>query len=84
MITEAEAARIALTSAYQDAVNRTRAEAAAPELLAALEAMLKHAEGTNTAFYGTGTTKALRAAFLGQKEIMQAARAALAKAKGVS
>lgn len=44
----------------------------------ALKAMLLHCEGTNSAFYGAGNSKAMRAAFTGQKEIMQYARAALA------
>ena len=56
--------------------------AAAPELLATLETLLENAEQTNTAFYVNGTTKALRAAFQGQKDKIREARAAIAKAKG--
>ena len=51
-------------------------------LVTALEGLLKHCEGTNTAFYVINKTSALREAFQGQKECMQAARVALAKAKG--
>ena len=53
--------------------------AAAPEMVELLAAMLKHAEGTNVAFYGVGKRNAMIKAFAGQKELMQAARALLAK-----
>jgi hypothetical protein len=56
--------------------------AAAPELLEALELLLESSARTNEAFYVHGTRKALRAAFTGQKELLQKVRAAIAKAKG--
>lgn len=53
---------------------------AAPDLLAALKGLLESAERTNKAFYVDGKAAALRTAFTGQRELMQAARAAIAKA----
>ena len=54
--------------------------AAVPKLLSTLAALLKHSEGTNLAFYGKGTAKAMKEAMNGQKELLQAARAAIADA----
>ena len=56
--------------------------AAAPELLAALQAVEKRLTDCANAFYGAGTTKALRAAFDGWKADIAPARAAIAKATG--
>lgn len=58
--------------------------AAAPKLAAALEELLAHCEGTNNAFYLSNRLGDLRNAFKGQKERMQAARAALLEARGQS
>lgn len=54
--------------------------AAAPELLAALQNLLAHSSNVNTAFYGIGKPKAVKAAMEGQRELLQAAREAIAKA----
>ena len=50
------------------------------ELLDALRTLLRHVEGINHAFYVEGKPKALRAAMEGQRELLQQARAAIAKA----
>lgn len=50
------------------------------ELVASLTSLLKHSEGTNHAFFVAGKRSALQTAFAGQKELLQQARAALAKA----
>lgn len=52
---------------------------AAPALLKALKALLEHSCEVNTAFYGKGTSKALRAAMEGQRELLQQARAAISE-----
>lgn len=56
--------------------------AAAPDLLAALDGLTRHSENINRAFYVEGTAKAMRPAMQGQKELLQAARAAIARANG--
>lgn len=56
--------------------------AALPELLAALQAVEKRLTGCANAFYGAGTSKALRAAFADWKADIAPARAAIAKALG--
>lgn len=56
--------------------------AAAPELLAALEALLESGEKTNRAFYVDGKKSALLIAFEGQTVLLQNARDAIRKAKG--
>lgn len=53
---------------------------AAPDLLAALAALVKYGEAINHAFYGVGSAKAMKAAMEGQRELLEAARAAIAKA----
>lgn len=78
VIDEASGRNVAVTYDAADAP----LVAAAPDLLDALDRLLRHCEGTNTAFYVTNKPAALREAFKGQKEAMQAARAALAKARG--
>ena len=50
------------------------------ELLDALRTLLRHVEGINHAFYVEGKPKALRAAMEGQRELLQQARATIAKA----
>lgn len=55
---------------------------AAPDLLEALKALVAHGSAVNTAFYVDGTSKAMKAAMQGQKELLQAARAAISKATG--
>lgn len=77
----AQVATDQLTVESRDEAN-ARLIAAAPDLLTTIEGLLAHCAGTNAAFYGSGKSKDLRAAFTGQKELMQAARAAIAKAKG--
>jgi hypothetical protein len=54
--------------------------AAAPDLLQALTTLLAHSANVNTAFYGSGKPKDVRAAMDGQKPLLQQARAAIAKA----
>ena len=62
------------------AKSNARLIAAAPEMLAALKALTEHSSGTNTAFFVKGTSKAMHAAMQGQKALLDAARAAIAKA----
>lgn len=50
-------------------------------LVSAAEVLLAHCERVNTAFYGTGTRKALQEAFVGQKEHMETLRIFLRAAK---
>lgn len=56
--------------------------AAAPELLEALKDLLKHSEKVNYAYYVENRSKALMTAMQGQKELLQNARTAIAKAIG--
>ena len=58
--------------------------AAAPELLEALEGLLLNSEETNRAFYVDGKRGSLQQAFVGQKALLQKARAAIARAKGAA
>jgi hypothetical protein len=51
------------------------------DVVEAPQALLLHSEGVNLAFYGKGTSKALKTAMEGQKELLQKARVALAAAK---
>lgn len=55
--------------------------AAAPDLATELAALVAHVEGINRAFFVEGTPKALKAAMADQRERLQAARAAIAKAR---
>ena len=56
--------------------------AAAPELLEALAALTQHSANVNTAFFVKGKPSDVRAAMAGQKQLLDAARAAIAKATG--
>lgn len=65
---------------YIGAAKNAELIAAAPEMLEALEALLKSGEETNYAFYAVGSAKALKAAFHGQKELLHKARSVIEKA----
>lgn len=63
-----------------ECLENIRLALAAPKLLEALNALLKHSEKVNYAFYVEGKAKAMQAAMQGQKELLQAARAAIGEA----
>lgn len=63
-------------------VANARLIAAAPELLSAMQAVEKRLTECARAFYGSGKASALRAAFDGWRDDIDAARAAIAKATG--
>lgn len=77
----ADLAHTGLASRQVDTAN-ARLIAAAPELLEALNGLLAHSESVNRAFFVDGTAKAMRAAMTGQKDLLNQARAAIAKARG--
>ena len=70
-----------LETFYGDAEENAQLIASCPDMLEALEDLIRHNEALNEAFYGQGTAKAMRAAMSGQKDLLMKARAAIAKAK---
>lgn len=48
------------------------------DIVSALRALVAHSANVNRAFYVEGTGKAMKAAMVGQRELLDAARAALA------
>ena len=84
-IVDGQGRRVAMTDEdSSEELQRSAAAllAAAPELLEALEGLLLNGEETNRAFYVDGQRSALQKAFMGQKALLQKARAAIARAKG--
>ena len=64
------------------ALDNAQLFAAAPDMVEALEDLIRHNEALNEAFYGQGTATAMRAAMSGQKALLMKARNALTKSKG--
>lgn len=68
------------TGTMADARKLARAMLAGPALLVALTALTRHSEKTNYAFYVENKPSKMREAMTGQRELLQAARAAIAQA----
>jgi len=66
----------------EEAVANAKLIAAAPDLLAAIQAVEKRLTACANAFYVSGKASALKAAFDGWKDDIAPARAAIAKALG--